>query len=176
MKRPTLILALAGVLGVIGFAAAGAIAGTGSSQSRATLSLRETKLGKILVNSKGHTLYLFMKDRNGKSSCNGACAKFWPPLVVKGTPTAGPGVKKSLVGETKRSNGSMQVTYNRHPLYAYVLDKKAGQTTGERVLAFGAKWYVVSAKGRAVTKTSTGATTTTTTHSTTTTTYTNPYP
>jgi len=77
-------------------------------------------------------------------------------------------VKASLLGTTRRSNGSLQVTYNRHPLYTYILDKKAGQTKGEGVLAFGAKWYAVSAKGRAVvtppTSTTTGTTYTGTTY------------
>ena len=66
-------------------------------------------------------------------------------------------------GTTRRSNGSRQVTYNKHPLYTYTLDKKAGQTKGEGILAFGAKWYAVSAKGTAVVKRSTTTTTTMTT-------------
>jgi predicted lipoprotein with Yx(FWY)xxD motif len=114
------------------------------------------------VNSKGHTLYLFMKDKNGKSSCNASCATFWPPLLSHGKPTAGSRVKASLLGTTRRSNGSRQVTYNKHPLYSYTLDKKAGQTKGEGIFAFGAKWYAVSAKGTAVVKRSTTTTTTTT--------------
>jgi hypothetical protein len=72
-------------------------------------------------------------------------------------------VKASLLGTTRRSNGSLQVTYNKHPLYTYTLDKKAGQTKGEGILAFGAKWYAVSAKGRAVVKPPPATTTTTTT-------------
>jgi predicted lipoprotein with Yx(FWY)xxD motif len=174
MIRMILVLTLTATLGAIGFVAAGALAGNTTSQSNATISLRVTKLGKVLANSKGHTLYLFAKDRNGKSSCTAQCATYWPPLVKRGATTAGPGVKKSLIGVTKRSNGSLQVTYNKHPLYVYVLDKRAGQTTGQRVSAFGAKWYAVSASGKAVLKAPTGTTTSTTT---TTSTYpTNPYP
>ena len=71
------------------------------------------------------------------------------------------GLKASLLGTTRRSNGSRQVTYNKHPLYTYTLDKKAGQTKGEGMLVFGAKWYGVSAKGTAVVKRSTTTTTTT---------------
>ena len=134
------------------------------------MNLRKTKLGPVLVNSKGHTLYLFKKDKNGKSSCSGTCATFWPPLLTHGKPTAGSGVKAALLGTTRRSNGSLQVTYNKHPLYTYTLDKHAGQTKGEGVLAFGAKWYALSAKGIAVLKapttTSTGTTSTTSTTST----------
>jgi predicted lipoprotein with Yx(FWY)xxD motif len=139
--------------------------------SDATVNLRKTKLGPVLVNSKGHTLYLFKKDKNGKSSCSGSCAKFWPPLLRHGKPTAGSGVKASLLGTTRRRNGSLQVSYHNHPLYAYTLDTKAGQTKGEGILAFGAKWYAVSAKGTAVVKPPTTTTTTTTTP-----TYTYTYP
>ena len=167
--RLLVVLALTGSLGVIGFLVAGSVAR--ATQTNATVSLRTTRLGPILVNSRGHTLYLFAKDRNAKSACNGSCAKFWPSLISKGNPTAGPGVKSSLIGVTKRSNGSRQVTYNRHPLYTFAIDKLAGQTRGEGNFAFGAKWYAISARGTAVVKPST--TTTTTTSSTTTT---NPYP
>jgi predicted lipoprotein with Yx(FWY)xxD motif len=167
MTHIVALLMLAAVLGVIGFLAAGSVARS-ATQTNTTISLRKTKLGPILVNSRGRTLYLFLKDRNGKSVCSGSCARFWPPLLSQGKPTAGPGVKRSLLGSTRRSNGSLQVTYNRHPLYTYALDKRAGQTKGEGNSAFGAKWYAVSAKGRAVVKAPT-TTTTTTTNSTTTT-------
>ena len=160
------LLALVSALGVIGFLAAGSIAHSATG-THATVSLRKTKLGSILVNSSGHTLYLFAKDRNGKSSCTGSCAGFWPPLLRHGKPTVGPGVKASLLGTTRRSNGTVQLTYNKHPLYTYTLDRKAGQTKGEGILAFGAKWYAVSAKGTAVVKapSTTMSTTTTTTTS-----------
>jgi len=160
--RMVVVLMVAALLGLVGFLAAGSIAGTGSTgMTGASVSLHKTKLGLILVNAKGHTLYLFRKDRNGKSTCSGSCAKFWPPLLNR-KPTAGPGVKRSLLGTTRRSNGSLQVTYNTHPLYAFSLDKQAGQTKGEGTLAFGAKWYAVSARGTAVVKTPTTTTTTTT--------------
>ena len=169
-SRMVAVLTLAAALGVTGFLAAGSIAGGNGTQSSATVSLRKTRLGSILVNSKGHTLYLFAKDRNGKSACSGSCASFWPPLLSRSKPTAGPGLKASLLGRTKRSSGSLQVTYNRHPLYNFSLDKRAGQTNGEGNLAFGAKWYAISAKGRAILRAPAPTTTTTTT----TTTY--PYP
>jgi predicted lipoprotein with Yx(FWY)xxD motif len=159
---------LAAALGVVGFLAAGSVARS-ATRSSATVSLRKTSLGMVLVAANGHTLYLFGKDRNGRSACTGSCAQFWPPLLVRGKPTAGPGVKASLLGTTKRSSGSVQVTYNKHPLYSYSLDKRTGQTKGEGVLAFGAKWYALSAKGVAIVKpVSTGTTTAPTT--------TSPYP
>src|SRR5438128_7983719 len=142
--RTVAMMTLMAALGVVGFLAAGPIAFS-ATRTHGTVSVRKTSLGQVLVNSRGHTLYLFGKDRNGKSACAGSCAKFWPPLLAHGKPTAGPGVKASMLGTTRRSNGSMQVTYNRHPLYSYSLDSQAGQTHGEGALAFGAKWYALSA-------------------------------
>jgi predicted lipoprotein with Yx(FWY)xxD motif len=161
MTRMVVIVALTAILGVIGFLVAGSVARS-ATESNSTVSLRKTTLGLILVNSRGHTLYLFAKDRNGKSACTGGCAKFWPPLLSQGKPSAGSGVKPSLLGTTTRSNGSRQVTYNKHPLYTYLLDKRAGQTKGEGISAFGARWYAVSARGKAVVKASTSTSTATT--------------
>lgn len=161
------VLTLTAVLSVVGFLVAGSIARS-ATQTNGTVSLSKTKLGQILVSSKGHTLYMFAKDKNGKSSCSGSCAKFWPPYLQHGKATAGSGVKASLLGTTRRSNGSLQVTYNKHPLYTFSLDKKAGQTNGEGNVAFGGKWYAVSAKGTAVVKAHTPSPTTTTSP--------NPYP
>ena len=173
--RAYLALPLSAALGVAGFWAAGAIAqpsaATGCAATGHTISLCSTKLGRVLVNSKGHTLYLFKKDRHGTSTCYQSCATFWPPLLKHGTPTLGPGVKKSLLGTTKRRNGTRQLTYNKHPLYTYKLDTRAGQTKGEGLTAFGAKWYAVSATGKAVVKTTTTPTGTTMTTMTTTTPY-----
>jgi predicted lipoprotein with Yx(FWY)xxD motif len=171
-RRGVMFVTLAAAVGTIGFLAAGALAGS-ATRTSATVSLRSTKLGMVLVNSKGRTLYLFRKDTSGKSACTASCASYWPPLVTRGTPTGGAGVKASLIGTTKRSDGTRQVTYNKHPLYTYALDTKAGQVNGEGNSKFGAKWYAVSASGAAVVKSVT-TTTTTTTGTTTTSPY--PYP
>ena len=117
-----------------------------------TVSTAKTSLGRVLVNSNGRTLYLFAKDRNGKSACSGQCATFWPPLVTSGKPRVIGGLRASLIGTTKRADGRLQVTYNHHPLYTFVKDKKAGQTNGEGVDAFGAEWYVVSTAGSKIDK------------------------
>lgn len=116
------------------------------------VSTAKTGLGRILVDSRGRTLYLFGKDRNGKSACSGQCAGFWPPLIASGKPRAAGGAKASLIGMTKRADGRMQATYNHHPLYMFAKDKKAGQTNGEGLSAFGAKWYVVSPAGSKIDK------------------------
>jgi predicted lipoprotein with Yx(FWY)xxD motif len=116
------------------------------------VSTANTGLGRILVNSSGRTLYLFQKDRNGKSACAGQCAAFWPPLIAKAKPRVAGGARMSLIGTTRRADGRMQVTYNRHPLYMFAKDKKKGQTNGEGLSAFGAKWYAVSPAGAMVVK------------------------
>jgi predicted lipoprotein with Yx(FWY)xxD motif len=116
------------------------------------VSTATTSLGKILVDSRGRTLYLFGKDKNGKSACSGMCATFWPPLIASGKRVAAAGVKASLLGTTRRADGRMQVTYNHHPLYTFVKDTSKGQTNGEGVIAFGAQWGAVSPVGARVAK------------------------
>jgi predicted lipoprotein with Yx(FWY)xxD motif len=91
-----------------------------------------------------------MKDKKGRSACYGSCASYWPPLMKKGALRAGSGVKAKLLGTTKRKNGKLQVTYNRHPLYLYISDTGAGQTSGQGLNLSGGKWYVVSAGGAAI--------------------------
>jgi predicted lipoprotein with Yx(FWY)xxD motif len=114
------------------------------------VSTANSNLGRILVNSRGHTLYLFGKDRNGKSACSGQCATFWPPLIANGKPRVAGGAKASLIGTMKRADGRRQVTYNHHPLYTFAKDKQKGQTNGEGLNAFGANWYAVSPAGAKV--------------------------
>jgi predicted lipoprotein with Yx(FWY)xxD motif len=120
------------------------------SASRAKVELSNTKLGKVLADGSGRTLYLFEKDKGPKSSCSGACATAWPPLTTTGTPKAGAGVKASKLKTTSRGGGVKQVTYNGHPLYRFVKDTAPRQTKGQNVHAFGADWYVVSAAGRKI--------------------------
>jgi predicted lipoprotein with Yx(FWY)xxD motif len=115
-----------------------------------TVHTAQSRLGKILVDSRGRTLYLFKKDSGTKSACFGACATAWPPLRASGKPKAGSGVKASLLGTIKRSDGAAQVTYHGHPLYTFVMDKKAGDTNGEGVNAFGGSWFVVSPAGKQI--------------------------
>src|SRR5690242_591454 len=93
-----------------------------SSAANARVNVRTTSLGKILVNAQGRSLYLFAPDKLGKSTCYGSCAHYWPPALTTGKPTAGTGVKASLLGVTVRKDGKRQVTYNGHPLYTYVGD------------------------------------------------------
>lgn len=118
----------------------------------ATVDLRSTALGQILVDGMGRTLYLFEADKAGMSSCYGDCASVWPPLLASGTPVAGLGLNQSLLGTTTRKDGSVEVVYNGHPLYYFVSDKQAGDATGQAISSFGADWYVLSAAGSKVDK------------------------
>jgi predicted lipoprotein with Yx(FWY)xxD motif len=161
---------LVGVTAVIAMATATAVAlgatnsttgpsvrATHAASSGAKVAVASSGLGRILVDGRGHTLYLFAKDKRGKSLCAGQCAGFWPPLITSGKPRAGAGAKASLLGTTRRADGRLQVTYNHHPLYTFVKDTIKGQTNGEGVDAFGAEWDAVSAAGAQVEKTSTGS-------------------
>ena len=112
-----------------------------------SVKLASTGLGKVLVDARGRTLYLFEADKGTKSACDGACASIWPPLVTKGKPTAGVGVSASKLGTAKRSDGTMALTYNGHPLYTYAGDTAAGQTSGQGLDDYGAEWYALSARG-----------------------------
>jgi predicted lipoprotein with Yx(FWY)xxD motif len=105
------------------------------------------KLGKIIVDSKGLTLYDFHKDKGGKSACYGACEQAWPPLTSEGEPEAGEGATASKLGRTERKDGTMQVTYDGHPLYTFVEDKKPGEANGNDISAFGAQWYALLPNG-----------------------------
>jgi predicted lipoprotein with Yx(FWY)xxD motif len=134
-----------------------AIAGCGGGSSNAhanpsgtTVNVRSTSLGKILVDPRGRSLYLFEKDTGPKSTCSGACASAWPPFRTSGKPKAGSGVTASLLGTTTRSDGNDEVTYNGHPLYYYAGDQKAGDTNGQDLNQFGAPWYVLSPAGNKI--------------------------
>jgi predicted lipoprotein with Yx(FWY)xxD motif len=103
--------------------------------------------GKFLASKQGRTIYLWEADKSSMSTCAGACAATWPPVITTGMPMAGSGVEQSLLGTTKRSDGTEQVTYNGHPLYYFAADTGAGMAKGQGSKEFGADWYVVNAKG-----------------------------
>ncbi len=106
------------------------------------------KLGTVLVNESGLTLYRFTaSDKKGSSSCTGGCASVWSPLFAVGKTSAGTGVAASKLGTIKRSNGRMQVTYAGYPLYRYAADAKAGSDKGEGV---GGTWFAVAPSGAVV--------------------------
>jgi predicted lipoprotein with Yx(FWY)xxD motif len=111
------------------------------------IGIANSPLGRIVVDGKGSTLYLFAKDKGRASTCYGACASFWPPVTVKGKLAAGGGVPAGSLGTTKRRDGKLGVTYHGHPLYHYAGDAKRGDTNGEALNAFGAEWYVLAPSG-----------------------------
>jgi predicted lipoprotein with Yx(FWY)xxD motif len=128
----------------------GSAAAAPSRPAATTVKVAMRAPGRILTDGSGRTLYLFEKDRGPASMCYGACAGFWPPVLTKGMPQAGPGAKASLLGTIRRKDGTLQVTYGRHPLYRFALDRRAGDTNGEGLNKFGAEWYVVSTLGRKI--------------------------
>jgi predicted lipoprotein with Yx(FWY)xxD motif len=135
--------AFASIIAAVAFA-------NGTKSGGTTIAVAKTRIGRILVDSKGITLYDFVTDKGGVSGCYGACAALWPPLITKGKPHAGPGVRASLLGTTKRKDGKLEVTYNHHPLYYFITDRKPGQTTGQGVNQFGGPWWVLSPAGREI--------------------------
>ena len=144
-----------------GTGAAGAAGSAGSSvrvvsspstgSSSTALKTRKINGVTVLTNAKGFTLYWFGPDTSTKSNCNGSCAAIWPP--VKGPATAGPGVTGKL-GTIKRSDGSIQATYNGHPLYTYVADTAPGQARGNGLNVNGGLWHEVTASGATAPKAS----------------------
>src|SRR5437773_5667460 len=113
-----------------------------------TIRVASSRLGQILVDANGRTLYLFVADSGTTSTCNSAaCVQNWPPVLTKGAPQAGAGVTASLLGTTTRKDGTTEVTYAGHPLYYFIADKQPGQVTGQGIDAFGGPWYVVSPSG-----------------------------
>ena len=164
MKRKTSLFVAAVAAAAIGLLAAGCGGSAYSSGpygspvpasaaariAAARVGLANTPLGRIVVDGNGRTLYLFEKDRNRRSACYGQCATYWPPLLTHGKPVARSGVKQSLLGMSRRANGSEQVTYAGHPLYRYVQDQKPGQTTGEGLQLYGGGWDALSPAGKKI--------------------------
>jgi predicted lipoprotein with Yx(FWY)xxD motif len=122
-------------------------ASTGNSGSGTVDVASNPQLGRILVNSQGLTLYTFQKDTGSRSTCSGACAQEWPPAMSSGSPKAGSGVNASMLGTSKRSDGTMQVTYGGHPVYTFAGDQAAGQATGNGLDDFGGVWTAVQPSG-----------------------------
>jgi predicted lipoprotein with Yx(FWY)xxD motif len=148
MKVSIVSLTVAAALSVAGLSTA--LAAGDSASRAATVSTAKTNLGKVVVNGSGRTLYLFEKDKRGKSACSRACAMYWPPLITHGKPMAAGGARQALLGTIKRSNGSRQVTYAGHPLYSYLLDTRRGQTKGEGSTLFGAGWDALTPGGKKI--------------------------
>jgi predicted lipoprotein with Yx(FWY)xxD motif len=114
-----------------------------------SVRVARTKLGRILVDGQGRTLYLYMKDRGARSACSRRCSQVWPPATVSGEPTAGPGVAAAKLTTTRGAGHRRQLVYNGHPLYTLTADVRPGQINGEGFLG---TWYVISAAGNRIGK------------------------
>jgi predicted lipoprotein with Yx(FWY)xxD motif len=136
----------------VAVAAALAAAPTAMSRREAgpTLVVRSSAYGKVLFDGRGYVLYAFTRDPKGRSACYGDCAKAWPVYFRRGALSAGAGVKRTLLGTTKRRDGRRQVTYAGRPLYYYVGDRKPGQITCQNVAEYGGTWLVVRPSGKLV--------------------------
>jgi predicted lipoprotein with Yx(FWY)xxD motif len=126
---------------------------TAADKAGPSVGVAKTKLGRILVDAHGHTLYLYLKDHGTKTACLDRCLRVWPPATVTGSPTAGPGVVAAKLTTMPRGD-RRQLVYNGHPLYTLSSDVRPGQVSGEGFLG---TWYVVSAAGNRVGKLKPGA-------------------
>jgi predicted lipoprotein with Yx(FWY)xxD motif len=142
------ILAAACSAGTTATTAGTALAAQGGAKTSATTV---TVRGGHLTDGTGRTVYLWVVDPTGMSTCNAACANVWPPVPATDTPTAGPGVDAAKLTTIKRSDGTSQLAYAGHALYYFAADKSAGQTSGQGSDGFGAKWWEVNASGQAIT-------------------------
>ena len=122
-----------------------------------TIETHTGSAGTFLTDGSGRAVYMFAKDGTDKSACDGACASAWPPVTTSGSPVASGGAKSSDLGTLTRSDGTKQVTYDGHALYYFAGDSSAGQTNGQGVNGFGAKWWLVAPSGAIITGTGAGA-------------------
>jgi predicted lipoprotein with Yx(FWY)xxD motif len=116
----------------------------------ATVTAHSSRYGKILFDGRGKVLYLFARDRGGRSSCSGTCAAAWPPFLTTRAPNGLAGVNAKLLGTTRRADGTLQVTYANHPLYYFKGDTKPGQIKCQNVSNFGGLWLVLTPNGNPV--------------------------
>lgn len=155
MRITLALVALAASVAVGGLVGAREAAGSAAdavdpAQAQGTLTVRTTRFGRVLFDGRGRVLYGFTRDRRGgPSRCYGECAKAWPVYFAKGTMRAGVGVKKSLMGTTRRRDGRLQVTYNGWPLYYYA-HEGPGEVRCQNVDQFGGLWLVVRPSGTLV--------------------------
>lgn len=137
--------------GANGGGSGGSGGGSGSASVKAG---NVSGFGSALTTSDGTPVYVFSGDKHGASSCNGACAKQWPPVTVSGSPSAGSGAQSGLLSTYKRQDGTMQVVYNGHPLYTHAGSSPAASVAGSA--ANGGIWYLVSPAGKPITQANPG--------------------
>ena len=157
MNRTRISLSVVGLVVAAGVALFVLAAGGGATSARpaaaanSAISVKQTSLGKTLTDANGRTLYLFAGDRPDVSTLSSAGRAFWPPFTSAIKPSAIGGALAHEIGSVHGASGTRQVTYNGHPLYYFVGDHQPGQTTGQGLNQFGARWYVLSSAGTAIT-------------------------
>jgi predicted lipoprotein with Yx(FWY)xxD motif len=162
--RPLGLAAVIAVAGVVATACSSGGSGYGQPAPRpstsapaparsSTVTVTDSPLGPLLVDGSGRTLYLFKADTSTTSTCYDACTDAWPPLLATAAPSPGTDVNAPDLAASTRRDGTAQVTFHGHPLYRFGGDAKPGDTNGEGLLAFGARWYVVGADGSEITRT-----------------------
>jgi predicted lipoprotein with Yx(FWY)xxD motif len=150
LSIPILAVIVAGAVAVIVSTSGASTKKTPAVPATSAVSLKQTSVGKVLVDANGRTLYLFAADTANVSKLSAAGQAVWPPFIAATPPKATGGVSAGQIGTV---TGSNQVTYNGHPLYYFVGDKSPGQTNGQGLNEFGARWYALSGAGTAVTST-----------------------
>jgi len=149
-------LAAAVVVGLVVTAGAGATQSASTAKRRAKVveitTRKVPRLGTVLVNSKGLTLYMFVPDKRHRVTCVSTCAVVWPPVKLpKGArPLARGKAKQQLLGSDRDPAGGRVVTYHGWPLYTYVVDRKPGQATGQALDLNGGLWYVLAPSGKVI--------------------------
>jgi predicted lipoprotein with Yx(FWY)xxD motif len=158
--RKMLLLAAFAVAAVLSLLATGATSAAGHAKTTSAARSKEVmistrklpKLGVVLVNSKGRTLYMFVPDKRKKVTCVKSCAVIWPPVKLpKGAkPVAAGKAKSSLLGSDPNPAGGRVVTYNHWPLYTYITDTAPGQAKGQALNLNGGLWYVLNTSGQVI--------------------------
>ena len=157
MKRKILIpggaVVVAAVIAVLLLATGGSAKNTSPGVAPgAAVGIKQTALGKTLVDANGRSLYLFGADKPDRSTLSQAGLAVWPAFTSNGTPKARGGAVSGLIGTIAGPAGGRQVTYGGHPLYYFVGDRSPGSVSGQRLNEFGAVWYVLSPNGNAITR------------------------
>jgi predicted lipoprotein with Yx(FWY)xxD motif len=151
LSLPVAVLVIAAIVAVIASTGGAKKNVQGAVSAGPAVSLRQTPLGSTLTDNQGRTLYLFAGDKPNASTLSAAGRAVWPPFTSSATPRAIGGAQASRIGTITGAAGVPQVTYNGHPLYYFIGDKNPGQTAGQNLLEFGARWYVLSGAGAAIT-------------------------
>jgi predicted lipoprotein with Yx(FWY)xxD motif len=148
-----LAVVVAGVVAAIVTTSGGASTKQASPNTPAAsaISIKQTSLGPTVVDAHGRTLYLFEGDKPNVSTLSAGGQAIWPPFTATAKPRALSGVSADGIATVSHSGGAAQVTYNGHPLYYYVGDRRPGQVSGQGLNQFGALWYVLGPNGNAVT-------------------------